>query len=65
MNQNLQERWDNRWQEIVVIGSGIDWADINAQLDASLVLEDLEPSAARVLGSPDPSLPWHTAGAAA
>ena len=56
MNQHLQRRLDDRWQEIVVIGSGIDWADINAQLDASLVLKDLAPSLDGLPDSPEPFL---------
>ncbi len=53
MTKHLQERWENRWHQIVSIGSGIDCADINTQLEASLALEDLAPSLGGLLGSPD------------
>jgi hypothetical protein len=49
----------------VVIGSAIDWADINAQLDASLALEDLAPSLDGLPDSPEPFLLWHKAEQAA
>ncbi|MFK8035964.1 MAG: GTP-binding protein [Hyphomicrobiales bacterium] len=36
-----QDPWGDRRQEIVFIGSGIDWANIKAMLDAALIPEDL------------------------
>ena len=58
MTKPLQERWDDRWQEIIFIQSGIDRADLDAQLDASLVQEDLAPSLDGWPDSPEPFLLW-------
>ena len=37
MDQHWSEPWGDRRQELVFIGSGIDWSDLKARLDASLV----------------------------
>ena len=39
VKQHWQEPWGDRRQEIVFIGSGIDWPTLTAQLDACLVPE--------------------------
>ena len=44
MKTHWQDPWGDRRQEIVFIGSGIDWADIKGRLDAALVSEDLATS---------------------
>lgn len=44
ISAHWQEPWGDRRQEIVFIGSGIDWADIKGRLDAALVSEDIAKS---------------------
>ncbi len=41
MEHHWQEPWGDRRQEIVFIGSGIDWPDLEARLDACLLPEDM------------------------
>ena len=53
-----QEPWGHRRQEIVFIGSGIDWADIKGRLDAALVSQDLAKSPETLPDFPDPFPLW-------
>ncbi|MFT5867712.1 MAG: G3E family GTPase [Gammaproteobacteria bacterium] len=53
-----QEPWGDRRQEIVFIGSGIDWADIKGRLDAALVSQDLAKSPETLPDFPDPFPLW-------
>ena len=41
MEAHWQEPWGDRRQEIVFIGSGIDWPELKARLDACLLPDDL------------------------
>ncbi len=41
MQAHWREPWGDRRQEIVFIGSGIDWPDLKARLDACLLPEDV------------------------
>ena len=58
------EPWGDRRQEIVFIGSGIDWPAIRARLDACLVPADLAPGPDRLPDLPDPFPVWERARAA-
>ncbi|MDG1470950.1 MAG: GTP-binding protein [Ascidiaceihabitans sp.] len=60
-----QEPWGDRRQEIVFIGSGIDWADIKGRLDAALVSEDIAKSPDTLPDFPDPFPLWRRAEQAA
>ena len=60
-----QEPWGDRRQEIVFIGSGIDWADIKGRLDAALVSQDLAKSPENLPDFPDPFPLWRRAEQAA
>jgi G3E family GTPase len=60
-----QEPWGDRRQEIVFIGSGIDWADIKGRLDAALVSQDLAKSPETLPDFPDPFPLWRRAEQAA
>jgi G3E family GTPase len=55
----------DRRQEIVFIGSGIDWADIKTRLEASLVPKDLAPSLDALPDLLDPFPLWRMAEQAA
>lgn len=65
MKTHWQEPWGDRRQEIVFIGSGIDWADIKGRLDAALVSEDRAPSPDNLPDFPDPFPLWRRAEQAA
>ena len=65
MDAHWQEPWGDRRQEIVFIGSGIDWADIKGRLDAALVPEDLASSPDALPDLPDPFPIWRRAEQAA
>ena len=56
-----QEPWGDRRQEIVFIGSGIDWADIKGRLDAALVSEDIAKSPDALPDFPDQFPLWRRA----
>ena len=64
MDAHWQEPWGDRRQEIVFIGSGIDWPHLQAKLDACLVPEHLAPSPAQLPDLPDPFPIWQRAEAA-
>ncbi len=65
MTAHWQEPWGDRRQEIVFIGSSIDWADIKARLDAALVPEDVASSPDALPDFPDPFPSWRMAEQAA
>jgi G3E family GTPase len=59
MKQHWEEPWGDRRQELVFIGSDIDWPALKAKLDACLVSEDLAPSPDVLpLDLPDPFPGW-------
>ena len=60
-----QEPFGDRRQEIVFIGSGIDWAEIKARLDAALVAEDVGSSVDSLPKYPDPFPLWRRTNEAA
>ena len=65
ISAHRQEPWGDRRQEIVFIGSGIDWADIKGRLDAALVSEDIAKSPDTLPDFPDPFPLWRWAEQAA
>jgi len=60
-----QEPWGDRRQEIVFIGSGVDWAGIKSRLDAALVPESIASSPDALPDFPDPLPQWRMAEQAA
>ncbi|WP_438976310.1 GTP-binding protein [Roseicyclus sp.] len=58
--QHWQEPWGDRRQEIVFIGSGIDWPALKARLDACLLPDGVDDA-----DLPDPFPLWRRAEAAA
>jgi G3E family GTPase len=58
--QHWQEPWGDRRQEIVFIGSGIDWPALKARLDACLLPDGVDGA-----DLPDPFPLWRRAEAAA
>ena len=67
MQAHWQEPWGDRRQEIVFIGSGIDWVALRARLDAALVPEAVArgPEAlAALAGMTDPFPGWRRVEAA-
>ncbi|QQA41445.1 GTP-binding protein [Pelagovum pacificum] len=56
-----QEPWGDRRQEIVFIGSGIDWPALKARLDACLVSEELATGPDALPDLPDPFPNWRRA----
>ena len=65
MNQHWQEPWGDRRQELVFIGSGIDWATLKTRLDGCLVPEDLALGPDTLPDYPDPFPAWRRAEEAA
>lgn len=63
--QHWSEPWGDRRQEIVFIGTGIDWAALKARLDAALVADHLAPGPDALPDLPDPFPIWRRAEAAA
>jgi len=59
-----QEPWGDRRQEIVFIGSGIDWPRLKARLDACLLAERLASDPGALPDLPDPFPIWRRAEAA-
>lgn len=45
LKSNWEEPWGDRRQELVFIGAGIDWAALEARLDAALLPDDFNPEA--------------------
>ncbi len=64
MRAHWEEPWGDRRQEIVFIGSGIDWPELRARLDACLVPDDLAPDLDAFRDLPDPFPTWQRAEAA-
>ena len=62
---NWQEPWGDRRQEIVFIGSGIDWENIKARLDGALVSEELAQSLDALPNFSDPFPLWRVSEQAA
>lgn len=56
--QHWMEPWGDRRQEIVFIGTRIDWPALKARLDAALVPEDLAPGPDVLPDLPDPFPAW-------
>ncbi|MDW3182619.1 GTP-binding protein [Roseobacter sp.] len=65
MASHWQEPWGDRRQEIVFIGSGIEWSDIKARLDAALVPANLAQTPDALPDLPDPFPLWRRAEQAA
>ncbi|MEL6434746.1 MAG: GTP-binding protein [Pseudomonadota bacterium] len=65
LNEHWQEPWGDRRQEIVFIGSGIDWPALKARLDSCLVDENIAIGWTNVPRMADPFPKWHRAGQAA
>ena len=65
MTAHWAEPWGDRRQEIVFIGSGIDWPDVKARLDAALVPENVATSVDAIPTYSDPFPQWRTAEPAA
>ncbi|MCG7522488.1 GTP-binding protein [Ruegeria sp. Ofav3-42] len=65
MQAHWQEPWGDRRQEIVFIGSGIDWPALKARLDAALLPADVADRPEDLPDLPDPFPIWRRAEAAA
>ncbi|MGF1621406.1 MAG: GTP-binding protein [Rhodomicrobiaceae bacterium] len=65
MAAHWQEPWGDRRQEIVFIGSGIDWPTLKARLDGCLLPDNLAPGPDALPHLPDPFPAWRRAEAAA
>ncbi|MBY5934956.1 GTP-binding protein [Tateyamaria omphalii] len=61
MQAHWQEPWGDRRQELVFIGSGIDWPTLKARLDACLVPEELAAGPDTLPDYPDPFPAWRRA----
>ncbi|MFD0857835.1 GTP-binding protein [Roseovarius aquimarinus] len=64
MSAHWAEPWGDRRQEIVFIGSGIDWKSLRTRLDACLVPEHLAQGPDSLPDMPDPFPIWRRAEAA-
>ena len=58
LREHWQEPWGDRRQELVFIGSGIDWPSLNAALDDCLVNDDAVNSIETLPDLPDPFPVW-------
>ena len=58
LREHWQEPWGDRRQELVFIGSGIDWPSLNAALDNCLVNDDAVNSIETLPDLPDPFPVW-------
>ena len=65
MQQHWAEPWGDRRQEIVFIGSGIDWPALKARLDAALLPASAAGDLENLPDLPDPFPAWRMAQAAA
>tara|TARA_Y100001936_G_scaffold191982_1_gene191222 strand:+ start:1878 stop:3110 length:1233 start_codon:yes stop_codon:yes gene_type:complete len=63
LREHWQEPWGDRRQELVFIGSGIDWPSLNAALEACLVNDDSVKSIDSLPDLPDPFPMWEFAPA--
>ena len=64
MQANWLEPWGDRRQEIVFIGSGIDWPRLKARLDSCLLSDRLASGPDTLPALPDPFPIWRRAEAA-
>ena len=60
VEEKWQEPYGDRRQEIVFIGSGIDWPALKKRLDAALIAEDVDYSPDVRCRMPDPFPQWAT-----
>ncbi len=58
LREHWQEPWGDRRQELVFIGSGIDWPSLNAALDDCLVNDEAVDSIETLPDLPDPFPVW-------
>jgi len=58
MRQHWQEPWGDRRQELVFIGSDIDWPELKARLDAALMPEGVAQGPDNLPDMPDPFPIW-------
>ena len=65
LDAHWQEPWGDRRQEIVFIGSGIDWPTLKARLDAALLPTGVADGPDALPDLPDPFPIWQRAEAAA
>ncbi|MEM9046697.1 MAG: GTP-binding protein [Pseudomonadota bacterium] len=65
MKQHWEEPWGDRRQEIVFIGSGIDWPELQARLDACLLPDYVASDPKSLPDMPDPFPVWRKPEAAA
>ncbi|KEJ88716.1 GTP-binding protein [Sulfitobacter donghicola] len=65
MSQHWEEPWGDRRQEIVFIGTGIDWTALKARLDAALVSPSVATSIDAIPEYIDPFPLWRRAEQAA
>ena len=65
MKQNWEEPWGDRRQEIVFIGSDINWGDIKSKLDDALVSEAISSLSDPLPTFSDPFPIWRRAEEAA
>ncbi|MEM7025684.1 MAG: GTP-binding protein [Pseudomonadota bacterium] len=65
MQQHWEEPWGDRRQEIVFIGAGIDWPQLEARLDACLVPDYVASDPDSLPDLPDPFPVWRRADQAA
>ncbi|MEL6701515.1 MAG: GTP-binding protein, partial [Pseudomonadota bacterium] len=64
ITQHWQEPWGDRRQEIVFIGSGIDWPALKARLDSALVPAVVSDGPHNLPDLPDPFPEWRRQTAA-
>ena len=64
MDTHWQEPWGDRRQELVFIGSGIDWPRLKARLDAALLPEEVAGGPEALPDLPDPFPLWRRVEAA-
>ncbi|MCI4662439.1 MAG: GTP-binding protein [Neomegalonema sp.] len=64
INKHWSEPWGDRRQELVFIGSGIDWPKLQARLDAALVPAVLAAGPDDLPDMPDPFPVWRRAAPA-
>ncbi len=64
LNEHWQEPWGDRRQEIVFIGSNIDWPELKKRLDDCLVPEETATSLSELPSYPDPLPEWRRTEAA-
>ena len=64
MRSSWQEPWGDRRQEMVFIGTGIDWPKLKGRLDECLMPEGQSDSLSTLPDLPDPFPLWRRAEAA-